>query len=109
MSRRTLVEQYMAEEQHDALKYDSGKVRAGLMIQGFARALMEVAKISTFGANKYADNTWQGVEKKRYIDSTARHYLEYMAGRVVDDESGELTLAHLAWNVLCLLEKELEE
>jgi len=42
---------------HDAgAKLDHGKVRVGLVLGGFSRALMEVCEVGTGGAAKYSDN-----------------------------------------------------
>lgn len=92
-------------------KYDTGKNRMGLMCENFSRALCEVAKVSTFGANKYGENSWQNLDnaKSRYMDALCRHLFKHLQGEKVDDESGLLHLSHLAWNALALLEFELED
>lgn len=86
------------------IKHDKGKVRTGLMMEGFAYALKEVAEVSTFGAEKYGENTWQEVEIERYRDAFFRHLLDWMSGEEYDDESGLKSLAHAAWNILAILE-----
>ena len=98
------------EEKQDGKKYDNGKNRMGLMCENFSRALWEVAKISTFGANKYGDNTWQKLSnpKERYMDALCRHLFQHLQGEKVDDESGLLHLQHMCWNALALLEFELK-
>ena len=92
-------------------KYDTGKNRVGLMCEGFSRALWEVAKVSTFGANRYGANNWQLLDnpKERYMDALCRHLFQHLQGKKVDDDSGLLHLQHCAWNVLALLEFELKE
>ena len=92
------------------LKYDEGKNRMGLMCEGFSRALWEVARVSTFGASKYGDDTWQNLSnpKKRYMDALCRHLFQHLQGKKVDDESGLLHLQHMCWNALALLEFELK-
>lgn len=84
------------------LKYDAGKVQAGVLID-FRNALMEVAKVGTFGAEKYARDSWRQVEngEQRYTDALWRHLL---AADEKDLESGLDHLAHLAWNILAVLE-----
>lgn len=91
-------------------KYDEGKNRMGLMCENFSRALWEVAKVSTFGANKYGANNWQLLEhpKERLTDALCRHLFQYMQGQDIDDESGLNHLAHVCWNCLALLEFELK-
>lgn len=85
-----------------AFKFDQGKIQAGVLVD-FRLALTEVAKVGTFGAEKYARNSWRKVEngKQRYYDALWRHLL---AGDGKDDESGLDHLAHLAWNILAVLE-----
>ncbi len=92
-------------------KYDEGKNRMGLMCENFSRALWEVAKVSTFGANKYGVNSWQNLSnpKERYLDALCRHLFKHLQGEKVDDESGLLHLQHMCWNALALLEFELKE
>jgi len=82
------------------VKYDAGKPRAGLVLGGFNKALMEVAKVGTFGAEKYTPNGWKTVDPDRYRDALFRHLMQ----DGVDEESGLAHLAHAAWNVLALLE-----
>jgi len=96
---------------NESKKYDTGKNRMGLMCENFSRALWEVAKVSTFGANKYGVNSWQGLSnpKERYMDALCRHLFQHLQGKRVDDESGLLHLQHCAWNILALLEFELKE
>lgn len=95
----------------EGLKYDNGKNRMGLMCENFSRALWEVGKVSTFGANKYSDNSWQNLSnpKMRYMDALCRHLFKHLQGEKVDSESKLLHLSHLAWNALCLLEFELKD
>ena len=87
-------------------KLDAGKVRPSLIFNDMPRALLAVAEVATFGANKYSDGGWQHVPDalKRYTDAMDRHRLkEYTEGRY--DHDSELThAAHLAWNALARLE-----
>ena len=43
------------------IKHDHGKPRASLVVHGFARALLEVSAVATFGAEKYSANGWVSV------------------------------------------------
>lgn len=88
----------------EGLKYDRGKPRAALVLGGFANALLEVAKVGTFGAEKYAPNNWKLVEPERYEDALFRHLLQWQSGELVDPETGLLHLAHAAWNALAILQ-----
>lgn len=87
-------------------KDDTGKIRADLLPAG---ALMEVAKVLTFGAIKYqAENTWQNVTpfRSRYLAALMRHLFARMRGEIYDPESGLLHMAHLACCALFLLSWE---
>ena len=90
------------------VKHDHGKPRCGLALLGFSRALLEVARVGTYGAAKYADNGWVQVPDghARYTDAMLRHLLAE-AESPVDAESGLSHAAHAAWNALARLELEL--
>lgn len=100
------------KNQHETgAKLDYGKIRMGLIMEGFAPALREVAKIGTFGANKYTDNGWKDVPnaKARYTDAMYRHLNIEAMGEEIDPDSNELHAAHAAWNALARLYFILEE
>lgn len=92
-------------------KHDTGKPLAGILYEGFPNALLEVAKVGTFGANKYARGNWLHVEGGllRYTDAMHRHQLLEQCGELTDAESGLLHAAHAAWNALARLELLLKE
>jgi hypothetical protein len=96
---------------NNSKKYDAGKNRAGLMVAGFSRALTAVANVTTFGADKYAPNTWQHLPHgtERYTDALYRHLLAEHQGEPVDPESGIHHAAHAAWSALARLELELRK
>jgi hypothetical protein len=86
-------------------KFDDGKPQAGLLVS-FAPALEEIAKVATFGADKYGRDNWLKVKngKLRYFDAAWRHRLEGMGDfDSIDKESGCLHLAHEIWNMLAVL------
>ena len=90
-------------------KLDDGKVQADLL-EDFGLALLEVAKVGTFGAKKYSRGGWQHVEQgvTRYNAAKWRHILK---GRYEthDPDSGLLHAAHEAWNALAKLELMLRD
>lgn len=88
----------------EGLKYDGGKPRAALVLGGFANALLEVSKVGTFGATKYAPNNWKLVNPERYEDALFRHLLQWQSDEPVDKETGLSHLAHAAWNALAILQ-----
>tara|TARA_R110000823_G_scaffold306886_2_gene429393 strand:+ start:585 stop:938 length:354 start_codon:yes stop_codon:yes gene_type:complete len=91
-------------------KLDAGKPRVGLMFSGFARALLKVSEVTTFGALKYSPGGWQHVEDgiKRYDDAKGRHLL-YAAIEKIDTDSGLEHAAQEAWCALAKLELMLRE
>lgn len=90
-------------------KLDQGKVTADLL-EDFGLALMEVAKVGTFGAKKYSRAGWLQVDdgQNRYRAAKWRHLLtgKYESH---DPDSGLLHKAHEAWNCLAELELLLRE
>lgn len=92
-------------------KLDAGKVRAGLVLHGFAHALTAVAEVGTFGANKYTPDGWRSVPQgaARYTDALYRHLLTEACGETTDPDSGLMHAAHAAWNALARLELALIE
>lgn len=87
-------------------KLDAGKVRLHLVLGSFARALHEVGRVGTYGAEKYSDNGWLSVPKgeERYTDAMLRHYVKEQCGELVDPDTGIAHAAHAAWNALARLE-----
>lgn len=95
-------------------KADAGKTRGWLCLAGFSRALEEVAKVTTVGANKYTPNGWVDVPDgpARYMDAFVRHALALGQGEVMDDGTGGTGCYHKAqmiWNLLAAFELELRE
>ncbi len=84
------------------LKYDTGKPRMWLL--PFI-ALVEIARVLTFGAEKYAANSWQTVENgvERYINALLRHVAAINDGEIYDPESGLLHWSHVGCNALFLI------
>jgi len=93
------------------VKHDAGKPRLDLVLGGFARALLEVGKVGTFGANKYTDNGWMTVPnaEQRYTDALLRHLLAERSGAYTDSESGLPHAAHVAWCALARLDLQLRK
>lgn len=92
-------------------KLDKGKIRLDLVLGAFAKALTEVGKVGTYGANKYSDNGWISVPNgiTRYKDAALRHYLADASGEKFDKETGLLHLAHFCWNSLAILSLTVRE
>lgn len=95
------------EHYHDA-KFDQGKIRPSLL-RSMPLAFTELAKVLTFGAVKYEENSWQEVPEaiKRYTDAADRHDLLQWAGEEVDEDSQCLHEAQAIINRLFVLELKL--
>lgn len=88
-------------------KYDTGKLRYDLITPDVTKAMAEVL---TFGAEKYAPNSWQLVPdaKRRYTAALMRHFEAYRAGEQLDPESGLSHLSHALCNLMFLQHFEKE-
>lgn len=86
-------------------KDDQGKLRWGLLRRSLVGPLESVIRVLMYGASKYGDENWQAVEngKSRYRDALDRHLAEIDKGVLVDPDTGEPHLAHVATNALFLL------
>ena len=87
-------------------KLDAGKVEMGLILNGMPRALLQVARVATYGANKYTRDGWMSVPDgpRRYTDALYRHLNAEARGEVDDADTQLEHAAHAAWNALARLE-----
>lgn len=108
--RFTVQSDKIADGNLGGAKYDHGKVLFRPLTRGLARSLHEVARVLTFGANKYAEDSWQTVPNAvvRYENALDRHLNAWKLGESYDPESGLHHLAHAACNVLFILWFELK-
>ena len=92
-------------------KFDGNKPDMDLVLGGFSRALIEVAKVGTAGAKKYSRDGWLQVPNgiDRYKSAELRHYFKEKGGEIIDPDFGYLHAAHRAWNALASLELLIEE
>lgn len=92
-------------------KDDSAKVDLSIILECFPRALWEVGRVADYGARKYSRGGCLKVKNatQRYEAADMRHKLRRHQGEARDPESGELHLAHEAWNALIKLELHLRE
>ncbi|WYW03940.1 endolysin [Pseudomonas phage vB_PpuP-Villemi] len=102
-----LAEQASKSDRGAGLKFDGGKGRWSLMMQGCAAALAGVVEVLGFGAKKYAAHSWKQVEngEERYRDALYRHLHAIERGEEVDPESGLPHWDHLCCNALFLSTK----
>ena len=91
-------------------KFDQGKLRYSLVPPIL---IEQIAEVLTFGAQKYAPDSWQTVEngEERYLDALMRHLEAYRKGELLDLNSGLSHLAHLGCNLAFLMHiaKEINE
>lgn len=81
-------------------KLDSGKLRHDLLPPD---AMNEVARIFTFGAEKYADRNWEkGMDWGRVYAAQQRHMMAFWGGEMYDPETGMLHTAHATFGTLVL-------
>ena len=75
------------------MKFDKEKPRMDLLD---ADALEGLAKVLTFGAEKYAANNWRnGIEYSRLTAAILRHLMALQRGEDIDPESGLPHIDHL--------------
>jgi len=87
------------------LRFDAGKNRVDLLPPD---ALMELGKVYAYGATKYASRNWErGMPWSKVIGPLLRHLFKWMMGQKIDEESGQLHSAMIAWNAIALLTYEL--
>lgn len=87
-----------------AIKFDQDKPPMHLLSN---EALLEIAKVMQFGANKYHAHNWRkGFLWSRPLAAAMRHLGAFNDGEDKDPESGLSHLAHAACNLLFLIEFE---
>jgi hypothetical protein len=107
-----------AKEPGSKLDFGKSPVFRGCL-NYFPKALMAVANVSAYGANKYSWRGWASVPDgyNRYSDALGRHLVKEMVEGPYDLEirndpkyPGEvLHAAQVAWNALARLELYLED
>ena len=85
----------------ESLKYDDGKVRMDLVP---LECVEYIAKVLTYGAKKYADNSWQDLPDfwKRYKAALLRHLTALDKGELIDKESGLYHIDQVLTNAMFL-------
>ena len=86
------------------MKYDNVKPDLSLIPP---EALVEIAHVMTFGAEKYDRDDWRhdggNTEWSRTYASIQRHLTSFWSGEDLDPESGRNHLAHAATQLLILM------
>ena len=87
-------------ELREGHKCDAGKPRTDLID---ATAMLDLARVLTFGAKKYAPNNWRaGMEWHRPIAAALRHIYAIQQGEDYDQETGFLHAAHALCELMFL-------
>ena len=82
-------------------KMDKGKLMLELIPP---EAITALGEILTYGAEKYAPNSWREVEPERYMGALLRHMVEYMRDpNGIDEESGYHHIKHVLCNAAFLV------
>lgn len=65
----------------------------------------DIVRVYTAGAKKYGEDKWQNLPDgiRRYKAALLRHLVEYDKGNEIDEETGCLHLAQVAWNAIAML------
>lgn len=107
----------MKDTMKEGLKFDEHKVRLELIPP---ELVFSVAKVLTFGANKYADRNWElGMKWSRVFGALMRHLWSWWAGKgptnksflfgTLDDETGYSHLWHAGCCIAFLITYEERE
>ena len=104
----SLIDSMKEAKQILGRKFDQSKPRMELLPP---LATLEVAKVLTFGAQKYEPNNWKYVPDaaNRYTAGALRHIFATMAQEQLDPESGLDHLAHAICCLMFILEDRLEK
>lgn len=87
--------------ENKGLKYDQDKIRMELVPMS---SIENIAKILTYGAKKYSDNSWQELDNfwNRYKGALLRHLAAIDKGELNDSESGLPHIDHVLCNAMFL-------
>lgn len=97
-------------ENKKSIKNDrkDGKVRMDLLPWP---ELEKIAEVYTAGAKKYGDHNWENLENgyERYKGAMLRHLTEVEKGNAIDEDTGCLHIAQVAWNAIAMVHFKLKE
>lgn len=84
------------------MKFDGEKVRFDLIP---AEPEYQLARLYTYGAQKYEDNSWQKVDngQERYYAAMRRHINWWRRGVDIDEDFGMHHMVHAAWCSIAIL------
>lgn len=89
----------------EAMRFDDNKIRFDLVPP---EAELELARVYTMGAIKYADDNWRkGMSWRKCVGALKRHLNLWLSGQSIDPETGCHHLSQVAWNALTLMVYEM--
>jgi Domain of unknown function (DUF5664) len=92
----------MSQADGGGKRFNKGKLRYDLIP---SNSLKEIAKVFTYGCEKYGEKNWQrGMKWSNVIASLERHLAAFKQCEDFDEETGHYHIAHLATNAIFLLE-----
>lgn len=92
-----------------ALRFNSGKPELHYILY-YPKFVEALALVHMQGAEKYGYGNWRlgGKPSQEYWDSAMRHIFDAFQGKVYDEDTGCLTLAHAIWNLIQIIEQNME-
>lgn len=81
----------------EGIKYDQEKPRYELVPWDMFE---QVVHVLTYGSQKYDDDNWMKIDKKRYFSALHRHIKAWYCGERDDSETG---MHHMAHAICCAL------
>jgi hypothetical protein len=83
-------------------KDDSKKPDLSLLFRAFGPVLDDLARLTSFGEQKYSPLGWREQEngESRYLSAGLRHVSAHMSGTEIDHESGLPHLVHAIWSLM---------
>lgn len=103
-----MFEGYTFESKSRKNDRKDGKVRMDLLPWP---ELEKIAEVYTAGAKKYGDHNWENLENgyERYKGAMLRHLTEVEKGNAIDEDTGCLHIAQVAWNAIAMVHFKLKE
>lgn len=89
------------KEAGGGMRFNTGKMNFNLIP---TELKVELTRVYTVGALKYAPKNWEkGMDWSIMVDCADRHWEKWLAGLIVDPETGCHHLALAIWNLTALL------
>lgn len=93
-----------------AARMNTGKPEMDFVLD-FPIAVEAICRVMELGAVKYARDNWKlgGKPDSEYLGAALRHLFAHRSGDLVAEDSGCLHVAHAAWNLLALMELNIQK